>query len=177
METGNEYSIHCWPLNYNQNKDRTERGKDGGKKARVKGKDRVGGGAGTEKKKKRKKNPRWYTQCWAHICTAMWCCLTTVFTSLSVSIVNCCTILALLDEICKGACLLTHTHAHSGVTSLWKRLCSLRPCLAFLPDSSTSIFSGFSSSKASNFSITPERLQINPQGEKKKKKINLVLLV
>ena len=55
----------------------------------------------------------------------------------------------------------THTHTHCSVTSLWKRLCSLRPCLApLLPDSSTSIFSGFSSSKASNFSITPERLQI-----------------
>lgn len=56
--------------------------------------------------------------------------------------------------------LNTPTLTH--VTSLWKRLCSLRPCLTLLlPDSSTSIFSGFSNSKASNFSITPERLQTN----------------
>lgn len=57
---------------------------------------------------------------------------------------------------------LPHTHRPTHVTSLWKRLCSLRPCLTLLlPDSSTSIFSGFSNSKASNFSITPERLQTN----------------
>lgn len=59
-----------------------------------------------------------------------------------------------------GLYVHTHKHTHSRrITSLWKRLCSLRPCLApLLPDSSTSIFSGFSSSKASSFSITPERL-------------------
>lgn len=128
MENGNEYSTRSWPLNYNQNKDRTKRGRGWREE-----------GEGEEKRDRGGAKP-------ALVGSHLFCHV------------------ILVQITVYKSYIIYYTHTLTQVTSLWKRLCSLRPCLdPLLPDSSTSIFSGFSSSNAFSFSITPERLHTHTQ--------------